>query len=145
MGKKKKMKYSGIGGQAVLEGVMMKNREQYAVAVRKPNGEIEVEVEHYEGVAHGSKALNLPFIRGIFQFADSLILGMRSLNYSASFYEEETEEKASAGKARDKALKDKADKVFNAVVTVVSLSRPCLRTISEADPSWPSSRVCCAL
>ncbi len=122
MGKKKKMKYSGIGGQAVLEGVMMKNREQYAVAVRKPNGEIEVEVEHYVGVAHGSKALNLPFIRGIFQFADSLILGMRSLNYSASFYEEETEEKASAGKARDKALKDKADKVFNAVVTVVSLA-----------------------
>lgn len=122
MGKKKKMKYSGIGGQAVLEGVMMKNREQYAVAVRKPNGEIEVEVEHYVGVAHGSKALNLPFIRGIFQFADSLILGMRSLNYSASFYEEETEEKASAGKVRDKALKDKADKVFSAVVTVVSLA-----------------------
>lgn len=122
MGKKKKMKYSGIGGQAVLEGVMMKNREQYAVAVRKPNGEIEVEVEHYVGVAHGSKALNLPFIRGIFQFADSLILGMRSLNYSASFYEEETEEKASAGKARDKALKDKADKVFSAAVTIVSLA-----------------------
>ena len=45
---KKKLKYSGIGGQAVLEGIMMKNKEQYAVAVRKPDGEIEVEVEEIE-------------------------------------------------------------------------------------------------
>ena len=43
MAKKRKMKYSGIGGQAVLEGIMMKNKDQYAVAVRKPDGEIEVE------------------------------------------------------------------------------------------------------
>lgn len=113
MRKKKNMRYSGIGGQAVLEGVMMKNKEQYAVAVRKPDGEIEVEVEHYVGIAHGSKVLNLPFIRGIFQFIDSLILGMRSLNYSASFYEDETE--------KDKALKDKADKVFSAFAMIISL------------------------
>ena len=117
MKKKKNMRYSGIGGQAVLEGVMMKNKEQYAVAVRKPNGEIEVEVEHYVGIVHGSKVLNLPFIRGIFQFIDSLILGMRSLNYSASFYEDETEKE----KVVDKALKDKADKVFSAFAMIVSL------------------------
>ena len=117
MRKKKNMKYSGIGGQAVLEGVMMKNKEQYAVAVRKPNGEIEVEVEHYVGIAHGSKLLNLPFIRGIFQFIDSLVLGMRSLNYSASFYEDETEKETAA----DKALKDKADKVFSAFAMIISI------------------------
>ena len=121
MRKKKNMKYSGIGGQAVLEGVMMKNKEQYAVAVRKPNGEIEVEVEHYVGIAHGSRLLNLPFIRGIFQFIDSLVLGMRSLNYSASFYEDETEKKTATDKAVDKALKDKADKVFSAFAMIISI------------------------
>lgn len=122
MGKKKKnMHYSGIGGQAVLEGIMMKNKEQYAVAVRKPNGEIEVEVEHYVGIIHGSKLLNIPFVRGVFQFADSLILGMRSLNYSASFYEDDGEETVT-DKAFRKMFKDKADKVFSAVVMIVSLA-----------------------
>ena len=121
MKKKKNMKYSGIGGQAVLEGVMMKNKDQYAVAVRKPNGEIEVEVEHYVGIAHGSKLLNIPFIRGIFQFLDSLILGMRSLNYSASFYEDDGEE-TMTDKAFRKMFKDKADKVFSAVVMIISLA-----------------------
>ena len=121
MKKKKSMKYSGIGGQAVLEGVMMKNKDQYAVAVRKPNGEIEVEVEHYVGIAHGSKLLNIPFIRGVFQFLDSLILGMRSLNYSASFYEDDGEE-TMTDKAFRKMFKDKADKVFSAVVMIISLA-----------------------
>lgn len=120
MKKKKIMKYSGIGGQAVLEGVMMKNKDQYAVAVRKPNGEIEVEVEHYAGIMHGSKLLDIPFVRGIFQFADSLVLGMRSLNYSSSFYEDEGEETA-ADKAFQKMFKDKADKVFSAIVTIISV------------------------
>lgn len=122
MGKKKKtMKYSGIGGQAVLEGIMMKNKDQYAVAVRKPNGEIEVEVEHYVGIVHGSRLLKVPFVRGIFQFADSLILGMRSLNYSASFYEDDGEE-TMTDKAFRRMFKDKADKVFSAVVMVISLA-----------------------
>lgn len=122
MGKKKRnMHYSGIGGQAVLEGIMMKNKEQYAVAVRKPNGEIEVEVEHYVGIIHGSKLLNIPFVRGVFQFGDSLILGMRSLNYSASFYEDDGEETVT-DKAFRKMFKDKADKVFSAVVMIVSLA-----------------------
>ena len=123
MGKKKKnMKYSGIGGQAVLEGVMMKNKDQYAVAVRKPNGEIEVEIEHYVGIAHGSKLLNIPFVRGIFQFIDSLILGMRSLNYSASFYEDEEEKETAADKAFNRMFKDKADQVFGAIVLIISLA-----------------------
>ena len=58
------------------------------MAVRKPDGEIEVEVEHYYGIIHGSKLMNVPFVRGVFQFIDSLVLGMRSLNFSASFYED---------------------------------------------------------
>lgn len=121
MKNKNSMKYSGIGGQAVLEGVMMKNKDQYAVAVRKPNGEIEVEVEHYVGVIHGSRLLKIPFVRGIFQFADSLILGMRCLNYSASFYEDDGEETA-ADKAFRKMFKDKADKALSAIAMIVSVA-----------------------
>ena len=83
--------YSGIGGQAVLEGVMMKNGDRYAVAVRKPDGEIEVEVDEYHGLLEGSVLTKIPFVRGVFAFLDSMILGFRSLNYSTSFYEEESE------------------------------------------------------
>lgn len=118
---KKMQKYSGIGGQAVLEGIMMKNKEQYAVAVRKPNGEIAVEVEHYNGILHGSKLMDIPFVRGVFQFIDSLILGMRCLDFSASFYEDE-EEQTAANSVLNKIFKDKAEKVFSAVVMLLSLA-----------------------
>ncbi len=121
MSKKKNTRYSGIGGQAVLEGIMMKNKDQYAVAVRKPNGEIEVEVEHYHGIIHGSKLMEVPFIRGIFQFLDSLILGMRSLNFSAAFYEEEESRETATDRAFQKLFKDKAEKVFSGLVMALSL------------------------
>lgn len=87
------MKYSGIGGQAVIEGVMMKNGEKYAVAVRKPNQEIEVEISEYAGIVKNKKIRNLPILRGIFSFIESLTLGMKTLTFSASFFEEEEEEK----------------------------------------------------
>lgn len=121
MAKKKCTRYSGIGGQAVLEGVMMKNKEKYAVAVRKPNGEIEVELENYQGVLHGSKWKELPFIRGIFNFVDSLILGTKVLNYSASFYEEEEEEAGKFDKAVDKVTGGNAEKVLTTLVTIISV------------------------
>jgi len=98
MAKKKQVQYSGIGGQAVLEGVMMKNKEKYAVAVRKPDGEIDLQVEEYKGVCGGTSFVKIPFIRGVFAFIDSLILGMRVTMHSASFYEEEDGE-AEAGKS----------------------------------------------
>ena len=77
-------RYSGIGGQAVLEGIMMKNKEKYAVAVRRPDGGISVDVDNYPGILKGSKMTEIPFIRGIFNFIDSLVLGMKCLNFSAS-------------------------------------------------------------
>lgn len=86
---KKGIQASGIGGQAVLEGVMMKNKESCAIAVRKPDGEIDIEVSEYHGVMHGSIFTKIPFVRGIFNFADSLILGTRAINHSTQFYEEE--------------------------------------------------------
>ena len=83
------MKSSGIGGQAVLEGVMMKNQSRYSVAVRKPDGEIEVTTGHCRSIAEKSKFFRLPVIRGVVCFVESLLLGMKTLTYSASFYEEE--------------------------------------------------------
>ena len=87
------MKYSGIGGQAVMEGVMMKNQEKYAVAVRKPDHEIVVEVAEYNGIIKNKKIRNLPILRGVFSFIESLTLGMKTLMFSASFFEEEEEKK----------------------------------------------------
>ena len=85
------MKSSGIGGQAVMEGIMMKNKEYYAVAVRKPSGEIIVKKERYEGVALFSVIQKIPLIRGVFNFIDSLCLGMSTLTYSSEFYIEDEE------------------------------------------------------
>ena len=118
---RRKSRYSGIGGQAVLEGVMMKNKEKYAVAVRKPDGEIEVEFEAYQGLAHGSKIKELPFIRGIFNFLDSLLLGTRALNYSASFYEEEDSKETKFDKAMDKMSGGNGEKLLSGIVTVISV------------------------
>lgn len=120
MAGKKCKRYSGIGGQAVLEGVMMKNKEKYAVAVRKPGGEIEVELENYQGLLHGSKIKELPFIRGVFNFVDSLMLGTKVLNYSVSFYEEE-ETESKFDKAVDKMSKGNGEKVLTTLVTIISI------------------------
>jgi uncharacterized protein YqhQ len=85
------MRYSGIGGQAVMEGVMMKNQDKYAVAVRKPDKEIIVEVSEYPGIIKNKKIRNMPILRGVFSFIESLVLGMKTLTFSASFFEEEEE------------------------------------------------------
>lgn len=121
MARKKRKCYSGIGGQAVLEGVMMKNGEKYAVAVRKADGNIEVEHENYQGILHESKIKNIPFVRGIFNFLDSLILGMRALNYSASFYEEEDGKETEFDRKLDRLTGGNTEKFLNAVVTVISI------------------------
>lgn len=119
--KKRKVKhYSGIGGQAVLEGVMMRNKDMYAVAVRKPDGDIAVEIDEYHGIAYGSKLLNIPFIRGIFVFIDSLILGLKSLNYSSSFYEEEKEKPSKLDEGLDHVSGGHEDTFLMVVTTLLS-------------------------
>ena len=97
------MRYLGIGGQAVMEGVMMKNQEKYAVAVRKPDQEIVVETSTYEGLIKNKKIRNMPILRGVFSFIESLVLGMKTLTFSASFFEEEEEEKSGSRKAEKRA------------------------------------------
>lgn len=85
------MKSSNIGGQAVLEGIMMKHNEEYAVAVRKPDGEISVKKQKYHSIVKWKVLTTTPFIRGVFNFIDSMVIGIKTLTYSASFYEEEEE------------------------------------------------------
>lgn len=118
------MKSSGIGGQAVMEGIMMRNGSEYSVAVRKENGEIEVKKETYKGVGSKCKLFRLPFIRGIFSFVDSLVLGMKSLNYSASLFMEDGEEEEEPGRFKkwlQKKFGDKAEKVIMDLTMVISI------------------------
>lgn len=96
-------RYSGIGGQAVMEGVMMRNGEQYAVAVRKPDGEIIVDAKEYKGILPEAKVKKIPFVRGIVNFINSLALGMQTLVYSASFYEEENDNEKEKSENRKSA------------------------------------------
>ena len=78
------MKSSNIGGQAVLEGIMMKNQDRYAVAVRKPDGEIFVQTETFHSITGNWKKLTtIPFVRGVFNFIDSMVLGIKTLTFSA--------------------------------------------------------------
>ena len=121
MRKSKCNRSSGIGGQAVLEGVMMKNKDDYAVAIRKPNGEIEVEVDVFRGSAHGNKIAQLPFIRGVFNFIDSLRLGMKTLNYSASFYEDEDAKESKLDQTLDKISGGRGESILMGITTVISI------------------------
>ena len=88
------MKRVRIGGQAVMEGVMMKNGDRYAVAVRKPDKDIEVKVVDYVSMASRSVFFRVPIIRGVVNFVESLVIGVKTLTYSASFYDDEEPEKA---------------------------------------------------
>ena len=111
------MKSSNIGGQAVLEGIMMKHREEYAVAVRKPDGQIEVSRDRYTGIAGRVGALaRVPFIRGIFNFVDSLVLGMKTLTWSASFFEDEEEEKKELTKDQEEQKERQEKWIMRGVV-----------------------------
>ena len=94
----------------MLEGIMMKNGKDYAVAVRKPDKEIEVKKDEYRSFIKWERLTKIPFIRGIFNFVDSMVLGMKTLTYSASFYEEEetsrvlTEEEAKKQEKKENVL-----------------------------------------
>lgn len=122
MRNKKSFRSCGIGGQAVLEGVMMKNKDDYAVAVRKPDGEIEVDVEVYRGAMHGSRLRKTPFVRGVFNFVDSMVLGMKIINYSASFYEDEEAKETKLDRALDKVSGGRAESLLMGITTVISIA-----------------------
>jgi len=115
-------KSSGIGGQAVLEGIMMKHKDRYAVAVRKPDNDIEIDVQEYKGLQSKSPLFRVPFIRGIFGFVESLVLGIKTLTYSASFIEDEIEEKEKvADKVAKKAFSERAESVLMGFTVFLSV------------------------
>ncbi len=117
------MKPSGIGGQAVIEGIMMKNKNRYSVAVRKPDNEIEVTVKKYVDLSKRIKLLKLPIIRGVFSFVDSLIVGMSTLTYSAEFYEDPQEQAPTPiDKIARTLFKDKLDSIVMAVTIIFSIA-----------------------
>lgn len=111
-----------IGGQAVIEGVMMKNMDRYAVSVRKPNGKIETKVEECVSFAEKHPLFQLPVFRGMANFLESMVIGMKTLNYSASFYEDEEEQTESrTEQLLEKILGEKAEKIIMGIVLVFSL------------------------
>lgn len=112
-----------IGGQAVIEGVMMKNMDHYAVSVRKPNGKIETKVEECISFAEKHPLFQLPVFRGMANFLESMVIGMKTLNYSASFYEDEEEQTESrTEQLLEKILGEKAEKIIMGIVLVFSLA-----------------------
>ena len=124
------MKSSNIGGQAVMEGIMMRSGDQYSVGVRKPDGEIEVKVEPYNSWSKDKILWKLPIFRGVVSFFESLVVGMKCLMYSASFYEDEEENQKNKDKmtqeesARAEARKEKQDQwiMYGTVAVSVVLS-----------------------
>lgn len=114
------MKSSGIGGQAVMEGIMMKNKDDYAVAVRKPDGGIVVDKQTYRSIVGNHMALTrIPFVRGVFNFIDSMIIGMKTLMFSASFFEDEEEKKPMTEAEQKK--KEKQESALMTGTVIVSI------------------------
>ena len=115
------MKRTSIGGQAVMEGIMMKNMDQYAVAVRKPDHEIEIMHGEYKSLGDRYAICRLPIIRGVVNFGESLYIGMRTLTYSSAFYEEEETEPGKVEQFLTRIFGDKLESVLMGVTIVFSV------------------------
>lgn len=111
------MKYANIGGQAVMEGVMMRHKDKYAVAVRKDDHEIEVKTDSRISYGKRFHVSGIPVLRGVFAFIDSMVLGMQTLTWSASFFDEEETEP----QKKSKEEKAASDKWFLTLTVIFSL------------------------
>ena len=120
--RKKKQCYSGIGGQAVLEGIMMRNGDKCAVAVRKSDGNVDVQVVEYRNVLTRNWFTKLPFVRGVVNFIDSMMLGIKSLNYSADLtMDDEDEEPSRLEKWLKKHFGEKANDIILTITMVFAV------------------------
>lgn len=121
---KKKKVYSGIGGQAVLDGIMMKNKTEYSLAVRMPDGSIKVEKNEYLSFSDKYKILSLPFIRGTFALIDSMKIGMKTITRSAELISNDDEiyEQSKFEKWVSEKLGDKAEKILMGIITIFSFA-----------------------
>lgn len=109
------MRSSNIGGQAVMEGIMMRHKDKYSIAVRKPNQEIEIKVEDYRSVLGRFHIMKLPILRGVASFVDSLVVGIQCLMYSASFFEEE-EDAEEVQSEEEKAEQARREERMNKII-----------------------------
>ena len=113
MNKEKHM--TSIGGSAVMEGVMMRGPKKIATAVRKPDGEIALDIREVSQLVTKYRVNKIPIVRGVFSFFDSMICSIRSLMWSAEFFEVEGEE--STESKFDKWLENKfGDKIKDIVI-----------------------------
>lgn len=141
-----RLKKGTLGGQAVIEGVMMKGKDSYSVAVRKPDKKIEVKLEDYKSVGDKHKFCRIPFIRGVVNFVESLVVGMKTLTYSSSFYEED-EVETKADKLFKDIFKEKAESVIIgftvliSVVIAVALFMMLPAALAEFIGKWVESRI----
>ncbi|WP_346889470.1 DUF1385 domain-containing protein [Clostridium sp. UBA1056] len=115
-------KKTTVGGQAVIEGVMMRGSKGLATAVRLPNGHIEVKKESSKSLTKKNKFFGLPIIRGFISLIESLIIGIKSLEFSASFFEDDEESESKFDKWFDKTFKDKGSSVLMGISLVISLT-----------------------
>lgn len=139
-----------LGGQAVIEGVMMKGPKSYSIAVRRPDHKIEVKLEKYQSAGEKHAICKVPFIRGIVNFVESLLIGMKTLSYSSAFYEED-EIETKADKVLKSVFKEKAEAVIMAltmlasIVLAVALFMLLPAGIAEFLGKWIESRVVLSL
>lgn len=117
------MKSSNIGGQAVMEGIMMRHKDKYSIAVRRPDKEIELKTEEYKCIFGKAKFLKYPLIRGVVSFVDSLVTGTKCLMYSAEIAgdeedEEEAQKMAALSEEERAAKKAKEDRLFKLLLYV---------------------------
>ena len=107
-----------IGGQAVMEGVMMRNNDRYAVAVRKPDKQIEVKTNRCTGISDRPAVCNLPIVRGVFSFVQSLTIGVKTLMYSAKKEKKQKKEKTKEQEARAEKAEMAGTVTFSIVLAV---------------------------
>lgn len=113
------MKKIDVGGQAIIEGVMMKKQDVYSIAVRKPDNEIVLEKRNYKSFSKRNVILGLPIIRGAVAFVESLVMGMKILTYSAEFFEVEGENKP--GKLEEKLENKFGKKKMDDILILISV------------------------
>ncbi len=139
-----------LGGQAVIEGVMMKGKDSYSVAIRKPDQKIEVKLQKYKSFGDKHAWARIPFLRGVVNFTESMVVGMKTLSYSSSFYEEE-EEETKADKLIKEVFKEKAEGVimgltlFLSVIIAIALFMMLPAAIGEFIGKWADNRLLLSL
>ena len=136
------MKKCDVGGQAIIEGVMMRGSKGLATAIRTPSGKIEVNVKKTKPITKKYKFLNIPIIRGAVVLIDSLIVGIKTLNYSASFFEEDEEESKFDIWLKEKLGDKGANDLLVTFTMMISLLVAAWAGSGKRLPRSPQLRIC---